>query len=110
MTTATAKPKPSWTSTYTVIAFAMVACIYLQLMPKLLDRPDLMFLKSIGQALSFALLPVITIMHRFDAGTLTRGLLLLFLAFYTFIGAMMGIIIYEEWPQWVAAFQSLVGR
>ena len=110
MNTATAKPKPSWTSAYTVIAFAMVACLYLQLMPKLLDRPDLMFLKPTGQTLFMALLPLIMIMQRFDAGTLTRGLLLLFLALCTFVGAMMGIIIYEDWPQWVAAWNTLIGR
>lgn len=110
MDTANTKPKPSWNSTYTLIAFAMVACIYLQLVPKLLDRPDLMILKQIGFMLFMALLPIVTILHRFDAGTLTRGLLLLFFAFYMCVGALIGITIYEDWPQWTAAFQSIAGR
>lgn len=107
---AAAKPKPTWTSAYTGILFAMVACIYLQIAPKHVAQVDLAFLKPIGQLLFIALLPAITFLHRLDAGTMTRGLLVLALAFYTLVGAFIGITVYEDWPQVVTAFNTLAGR
>ena len=87
--------KSSWSSPYTILAIIACVGVWVMVMPSLLKRPDLAFLKPLGWMLVFGMAPAVSALRRLEDGTMTRGQLLLLFGFYALLGGATAVQLYE---------------
>lgn len=104
--TANTKPLPPLQTRLVVFVVGLVAAGGLGA-KALVKQPDLLFLGDFGMIVFWAVLPLGLVAPQLDWSNLSGSARLALGAYVTFAAAMIGLTIYAEWPQWVAAFGSL---